>query len=87
MKTSQTPHAVLLSPPNDPLAAFVRLYAHRFRVELGPQATLPKPVAVLCNADGTEMRRVDLGQDSPLIADFEGIAFEQRWRGIRETSG
>ena len=42
MTTSERPHIVLLSPPDDPAVALVSLYGYRFRVELGLQAELTR---------------------------------------------
>jgi len=75
--TSNKPHSVLLSPPYDRNAAVVSLYGLRFRVELGPSAALPKPIAFLCEIDGSGMRQMSKAETLALIEDAKNVAFSQ----------
>ena len=72
--TSDEPHCILLSPPNDRQSVFLSFYScHRYRVELGPEGELPTPVAILCDIHGNGIR-VTVPCD-PIFARFAECRF------------
>lgn len=75
--TSGKPHSIVLSPPHDANAAVVSLYGLRFRVELGPSAVLPEPIAFLCEIDGSGIRQASNSETRALIEEIKGVAFSQ----------
>jgi hypothetical protein len=77
--TSSEPHYIVLSPTHDRTAAFVNLYISDFRVDLGAKGSLPEPIVIVCNTDGTGMR---IGTREELLAATARIAtkeFSQPW--------
>lgn len=77
--TSGDPHFALLSPEHDRSAAFVNLYGFSFRVELGWMGSLPKPIAVICNIDGSGMRFASEDEVSGFTARMKDLAFSRPW--------
>ncbi len=80
--TSEDPHFIVFSPEHDKTAAFVRLYGSSFRVELGPAAVLHKPIAVICEINGSEMRFGSEAEIPGLQARMETIEFSQPWLAL-----
>jgi hypothetical protein len=78
--TSERPHAILLSPQGDRQAGFVSLYDHKYRVELGPGAELPAPIAVLCQIDGSGISIASPEQTETIAREFLGCSFSQPWK-------
>jgi hypothetical protein len=77
--TSSDPHYIVLSPTHDRTATFVNLYIWDFRVELGANGSLPEPIVIVCNIDGTGMR---IGSQQDLLTATARIAtkkFSQPW--------
>ena len=54
--TSNKPHFVIFLPGHDSHSAIVSLYGYIFRIELGPRSTLPNPVVIVCQIDGSGIR-------------------------------
>jgi len=77
--TSNDPHYVVLSPRRDPQAAIVSLYGFLFRIELGPEGTLPDTVALICQIDGSGVRRANPEETRDLVHNLDGVLFTQRW--------
>jgi hypothetical protein len=77
--TSNDPHFALLSPEHDRTAAFVSLYGFNFRVELGQTGMLPKPVAVVCEIDGSGMRIGSEEEISSFTTRIKEAAFSRPW--------
>ena len=82
--TSEKAHSIVLSPPHDPNAAVVSLYGLRFRVELGPSAGLPQPIAFLCEIDGSGIRQASDAEANLLIEDIKSVVFSQP-RGLPDS--
>ena len=77
--TSSDPHFALLSPEHDRSAAFVNLYGFSFRVELGQTGMLPKPVAVICEIDGSGMRLASEEEVTGFTTQMKDAAFSRPW--------
>jgi hypothetical protein len=77
--TSSIPHFVLISPEGDESAAFVSLYGFSFRIDLGRAGVLPKPVAVICQTDGSGMRIGSEGEVSSVTAQIREVNFSRPW--------
>lgn len=77
--TSGDPHFALLSPEHDRSAAFVNLYGFSFRVELGQAGILPKPVAVICEIDGSGMRVGSEEEISSVTTRITDATFSRPW--------
>lgn len=77
--TSSDPHFVLLAPAHDRTAAFVNLYAFCFRVDLGEAGILPNPEGIICEIDGSEMRRASDEEIAIFAARMKDLAFSRPW--------
>ena len=84
--TSDNPHYVLLSPAHDPQAAIVCLYGFKFRVEIGSQGELPAPVVMICEIDGSGIRRASPHEIKEIIESIIGITFTQPWKRPPEVA-
>lgn len=85
--TSNDPHFVLISPGHDRSAVFVNLYGFFFRVEIGQAGILPKPVAVICQIDGSGMRVASDDEVPAVAARIEGATFSRPWLKPESSNG
>jgi hypothetical protein len=84
--TSNNPHYIVLSPAHDPQSAVVSLYGFVFRIELGPQGKLSKPVVMICQIDASGIRPASPDEIREIIDSISGIAFTQPWRRPPEVT-
>lgn len=84
--TTSSPHYILLSPRNDPQSAIVSLYGFLFRIELGSRETLPKSIAMICQIDGSGVRRASSEEIEEILHRLSGISFTQPWRISSEAA-
>jgi hypothetical protein len=80
--TSNNPHYIVLSPAHDPEATIVSLYGYIFRIELGPQGKLSKPVAMICQIDGSGIRPASPDEIREIMDSIVGVTFTQPWRRV-----
>jgi hypothetical protein len=89
--TSNAPHYVVLSPQRDMQAAMVSFYGFLFRIELGPKGILPDPVALICQIDGSGVRRASPEEITDLLRSLDDVLFTQPWQrpspGALDESG
>lgn len=78
--TSNKPHYVVFSPAHDPQSAIVNLYGYTFRIELGPGTKLPKPVAIICQINGSGIRLASTDETREIIDGISSVAFTQPWK-------
>jgi hypothetical protein len=74
--TSTSPHWVLLFPSHDPDVAIVSLYGRKFKVDLiSADRPLSPPVAVICEINGTGMRKASSDEIQLFAEDAKSTNF------------
>jgi hypothetical protein len=73
-------HHIVLFPPHDPSAAIVSLYGYSCRIEFGEGLRdVPGPIVIICNVDGSGIRKARPEEASRIIEQFADLTFRQPW--------
>ena len=83
--TNSDPHCVVISSEADGLKAFVRLYGLHLRFDLGMRKPDLVPCGVICEIDGSGMRKASEQELLKALDEVKGIPFSHPWKKTQEA--